>query len=239
MTKRKTTKRALVSSAFALILCFTMLLGTTFAWFTDTASTGSSVIQSGTLDIELQVLENGEWVSAEGKELSFTKADTTYGTEALLEPGATYVLPKVRIVNKGTLSAKAILKFAGITEDAKLLDALEVKTTLSESPIERFDGKSYMMADFEEDGLMNLLCDWFVMPAGKTAGNGLTDKSPEYTISVHMKEDAGNEYQGLTLGDVSIVVLATQGDGEYDSFGSNYDIDAVLPSDPTKTTETP
>ena len=54
MTNRKTTKRALFSSVVALLLCFTMLLGTTFAWFTDTASTGVNTIQAGTLQVALQ-----------------------------------------------------------------------------------------------------------------------------------------------------------------------------------------
>ena len=64
MTKKKQTKRALLSSIVSLILCFTMLLGTTFAWFTDTASTGRNVIKSGNLDIELYYktsLEDEEW----------------------------------------------------------------------------------------------------------------------------------------------------------------------------------
>ena len=51
MTKR--TKRALVSSALALLLCFTMLLGTTYAWFTDSVSTVNNKIVAGNLDIEL------------------------------------------------------------------------------------------------------------------------------------------------------------------------------------------
>lgn len=105
MTKSKYTKRALFSSVVALLLCFTMLLGTTFAWFTDTASTGSVVIQSGTLDIELQVYENGQWVNAEGKTLSFSKKDTRFGNDIIFEPGCTYELPKIRVVNNGNLSA--------------------------------------------------------------------------------------------------------------------------------------
>ena len=44
MTSSKSTKRALVSSALAIIMCVAMLIGATFAWFTDTASTGVNKI---------------------------------------------------------------------------------------------------------------------------------------------------------------------------------------------------
>ena len=47
MTSSKSTKRALVSSALAIIMCVAMLVGATFAWFTDTASTGVNKIVSG------------------------------------------------------------------------------------------------------------------------------------------------------------------------------------------------
>ena len=54
MTSSKSTKRALVSSALAILMCVAMLIGTTFAWFTDTASTGVNKIVSGNLHVEIQ-----------------------------------------------------------------------------------------------------------------------------------------------------------------------------------------
>ena len=51
MTSSKSTKRALIYSTLALLMCVAMLIGTTFAWFTDTASTGVNKIQAGNLDI--------------------------------------------------------------------------------------------------------------------------------------------------------------------------------------------
>ncbi|MBR6546106.1 MAG: SipW-dependent-type signal peptide-containing protein, partial [Clostridia bacterium] len=60
----KTTKRALLSSVLALALCFTMLLGTTFAWFTDSVTSSGNKISSGTLKIDLELLEkDGTWNS--------------------------------------------------------------------------------------------------------------------------------------------------------------------------------
>lgn len=116
MTNSKTTKRALLSSAVALLLCFTMLLGTTFAWFTDTASTSVNTIQAGTLDVALEMKKDGDWVSAEGETLSFT--------ENYWEPGCTYSLPELRIVNKGNLSLKYKVVITGIKGDAELNDVI-------------------------------------------------------------------------------------------------------------------
>ena len=58
MTNSKTTKRALFSSVVALLLCFTMLLGTTFAWFTDSVTSANNIIKSGNLDVNLYYWDN-------------------------------------------------------------------------------------------------------------------------------------------------------------------------------------
>ena len=58
MTSSKSTKRALLTSALALLMCVAMLIGTTFAWFTDTASTAVNKIQAGTLNVDI-VDKNG------------------------------------------------------------------------------------------------------------------------------------------------------------------------------------
>ena len=72
MNNTKTTKRALLSSVIAMLLCVTMLIGTTFAWFTDSASTAVNKIQAGKLDVALEMKDNGgNWVTAEGKTLQF------------------------------------------------------------------------------------------------------------------------------------------------------------------------
>ena len=69
----KQTKKALLLSVLMLVVCLSMLLGTTYAWFTDSASSGSNVIQAGTLDIVLEYWDGAQWVDAEGKVLEFQK----------------------------------------------------------------------------------------------------------------------------------------------------------------------
>ena len=122
MTNRKSTKRALLGSVVAMVLCLAMLVGATFAWFTDTASTGVNKIQAGNLDVQL-VDENGN--SLEGKTLEFKKAANAAEGEAVLwEPGCTYELPAVYVKNNGNLALKYKVTITGINGSAKLNDLI-------------------------------------------------------------------------------------------------------------------
>ena len=124
MTNRKSTKRALLGSVMAMVLCLAMLVGATFAWFTDTASTGVNKIQAGKLDVALEMKDaTGQWVSAEGKTLDFVKAAA--GEQVLWEPGCTYTLPELRVVNNGNLALKYKVTITGINGSAKLNEAIE------------------------------------------------------------------------------------------------------------------
>ena len=196
MTNSKSSKRAFVSSAIAVFLCVVMLIGTTFAWFTDTAKTGINRIQAGTLDIELQMKDGqGNWIDAEGKTLDFKKsADAPEGEAVLWEPGCTYELPELRVVNKGNLALVYKIVVSGINGDEKLLKAIEFT------------------------GLDNLEDEGHLLPG--------EDASVAIKIKGHMKEDAGNEYQGLSAEGISVTVYATQDTVEYDSFDNQYDADA-------------
>ena len=123
MTNRKSTKRALLGSVMAMVLCLAMLVGATFAWFTDTASTGVNKIQAGNLDVQL-VDENGN--SLEGKTLEFKKAANAAEGEAVLwEPGCTYELPAVYVKNNGKLALKYKVAITGINGSAKLNEVID------------------------------------------------------------------------------------------------------------------
>ena len=126
MTNRKSTKRALLGSVMAMVLCMAMLVGATFASFTDTASTGVNKIQAGKLDVALEMKDaSGNWVSAEGKTLDFVKAADAKGEAILWEPGCTYTLPELRVVNNGNLALKYKVIITGIQGSAKLNEAIE------------------------------------------------------------------------------------------------------------------
>ena len=193
---KNTTKRSLLASVFALVLCVAMLVGSTFAWFTDTASTGVNKIQSGKLDVALEMSTDGtNWESAEGQTLTFKTKDNRAADQILWEPGCTYELPKLRVVNKGNLALKYKIQITGIQGDAKLNEVID--WTINDAAI-----------NLTEEHL--------------TAGQTGT----AFTIKGHMQKTAGNEYQNLTIDGIGITVYATQDTVENDSFGNQYDKDA-------------
>ena len=122
MNNQKTTKRSLVAAGLVLLLCIAMLVGTTFAWFTDSASTAVNKIQAGTLDVKL-LDENGN--SLEGETLVWQKAAGHKNEEVLWEPGCTYKLQPIVIKNAGNLALKYKIIISGIQGDAKLNEAIE------------------------------------------------------------------------------------------------------------------
>ena len=137
MTNRKSTKRALLGSIMAMVLCLAMLVGATFAWFTDTASTDVNKIQAGKLDVALEMKDAaGQWVSAEGKTLDFVKAAA--GEQVLWEPGCTYTLPELRVVNNGNLALKYKIQITGIQGDAKLNEV--INWTINDAAIDLTEG---------------------------------------------------------------------------------------------------
>ena len=125
MNESTKTKKALRGSLFALFLCIVLLIRTTFAWFTDTASTGVNKIQAGNLDVELQYNHNGTWENAEGQTLDFQKAAGKESEAILWEPGCTYKLPEIRVINKGNLALKYTMKVTGVEGDQKLNEVID------------------------------------------------------------------------------------------------------------------
>ena len=207
MNTKKATKRALLTSVMALVMCVVMLVGTTFAWFTDTASTGVNKIQAGNLKVDIIGAGSENHVSM----LSFTKAgvtDAEAGAEILWEPGCRYVTEGFRIANKGNLALKwkaQVNKGATAANEGNfdLLDVIDfylVKGTgesQTETPLNEFTGNLKK-----------------------------TETSDVYYIKGVMQTTAGNDYQGLTLNGITITVYATQDTVENDSFNNQYDADA-------------
>ena len=215
--KLKSKKSALLMSFTSLLLCFAMLAGSTFACFTDTATTGVNKIVAGTLDVGLEMATawDGQgnptaWDNAEGKTLEFVKAAGAAENEAVLwEPGCTYKLPELRIVNNGNLALKYKVEITGIKGDAKLNKAI----TWTIVGVEGTESNAIL------DGSGNPTGEYFLLPAGQTTA--------PLTIEGHMDQNAGNEYQNLTIDGIGITVLATQYTYENDSKDDQYDKDAA------------
>ena len=209
MSNKKATKRALLTSITALAMCVVMLVGTTFAWFTDTATANVNKIQAGNLDVDI-VDASGN--SLEGQTLYFR--DKNNGTNILWEPGATFNLDTFKIVNKGNLAIKYEITVNGVTGSNKLLKAIDFTVTKNGTSVDLANLKGVLL------------------PAGKTAAAGEeVGETAAIVISGTMKTSAGNEYKNLTLDGISITVKAMQVSYEYDSNGNTYDDAADMTPD--------
>ena len=211
MNNKKATKRALLTSVMALAMCVVMLVGTTFAWFTDTAKTSVNKIQAGNLDVMLQVKENGEWTDAENKTLSFLQKqgeNQVQNADILWEPGCTYQLPELRVINNGNLALKYKIQITGIKGDAELNRVID--WTIKND------------ADTDETNLANT--------EYHLTAKGTENDADVITIKGHMQESAGNGYMNKTIDGIAITVVATQDTVEYDSTGKDYDDFAEYPN---------
>ena len=248
MTNSKSTKRALLTSVLALLMCVTMLVGATFAWFTDTASTGVNKIQAGNLDLEVQyrTTADGEWKTLDN-------ATDLFGAEGtLFEPGHTRVV-ELKIKNAGNLALKYKIgmnvnsETAGTNKDGKpykLSDYLKVATTAilacntgnptTDAAAAWFDAgvftknfsgwnseRNFVNFELEktDDGVVNQL-----LPGGEVI----------LGIKVYMPESVGNEANAISTEKAASInfglnVVATQYTVESDSYGTQYDKDATYP----------
>ena len=232
MTNTKSTKHALLASAMALFLCFTMLLGTTFAWFTDSVASGSNVITAGNLDLEVEyTLDGTNWDKLDGATDLFQKD--------LWEPGHTEVVA-LRITNNGSLALK-------YTANMNVND---------ETPGKNKDGGDIVLSEILTVGTLvqaaNQVGDIAVelaftnenMYKGTTAfkASNVLEENQELfpgdahyvIIKVDMAETVGNEANAVDKDNVpsidfGINVVATQFTYEKDSFGTDYDKDAIYP----------
>lgn len=219
-------------SVISLLLCCSMLIGTTFAWFTDEVSSKNSIIKSGNLDIELYYAHDAQ---AAQENNSWTKVDseTNIFDETLWEPGKTQVV-YFKIVNEGTLALKYNLGVSVYNETPG--------TTLNAAGEE----VAFNLSDYVEFGVYQQTAPE-TFASRELARNAVADNSTKlnvpYTkadklleqnetdylaVVVYMPETVGNEANYLTGTEVPEIFLginlfATQQMNEADSFGPEYD----------------
>lgn len=208
MNKIKSTKRALIMSAAAVLMSISMLIGTTYAWFTDTASTAVNKIVSGSLKVDII----GEDSDTHIDTLNFKNAAGAEGEALLWEPGCRYLTVGFRIANKGNLALKWKAQVNKGT------------TAANEGNFDLLDVIDFYLVTKAADGTKTeTALDEF------TGNLKKAETSEVYYIKGVMKTTAGNDYQGLTLDGITITVIATQDTVEYDSFDNTYDKDATYP----------
>ena len=234
MNNKRATKHALLTSVTALVMCVVMLAGTTFAWFTDTASTGVNKIQAGNLKMEVTYKN-----TSDGEFKTLNESTNVFMENALWEPGhVEFAVLKVK--NIGTLALKYKL---GINIASETGSTNVYNNAFNLSDYIRFavlDGDQTGNS-VDRDALVAAATDSKLIKEGYTAENHLTatgaDNSQKVvTLVVWMPTTVGNEAnykvaEGITAPsiDLGINVVATQDTVERDSFDEEYDEDAAYP----------
>lgn len=229
---KKTTKSALWMSALSLFLCFSMLIGTTFAWFTDEVTSDVNKIVAGNLDVELEYAKmvNGEitaWATVEGE-------DEIFNSDALWEPGRVEVV-YLKVSNLGTLAMKYQLG-VHVEKETPGVNMAGDEFYLSSHLV-------FKVVDVEnEDGSMKVYSDREAVEAAAGAEQVLKDYNGQTTalevgktdyvaLIVYMPETVDNDanYRGDAIPTIELGVklYATQLANESDSFGPDYDEDAT------------
>lgn len=228
------TKRALLTSVLALVLSLAMLAGSTFAWFTDTASTGVNRIVSGNLDVGLEYWDGAEnrWRTAENSEELFDK-------NALWEPGYTQIT-YLRVKNNGNLALTYAMQITPVHETVGI----------------NVDGEEFKLSDYIKFGWTTFTVNGAGAPValdreaaqtgvgdGAQLGKTLHRQAAEpmeagaeelVALVAWMPENVGNEANYSTVQpsiELSLKVLATQAAVESDSFNNTYDGDAATDED--------
>lgn len=241
MNKKNNTKRALLLSVLSLLVCCSMLVGSTFAWFTDNVTSKNNIITSGNLDVVLEYKNN--W-NDEWKEVT---ADTPIFKEgALYEPGYTEVA-FLRVSNAGSLALKYNLNVNVYTESSsinaegnefKLSDYLQVGAYTQD---EYSSGANYAdllmpvmfgtreaALDQVKSTLTQLESQALVVDAPVEVGN---QTSQVVALVLTMPTEVGNEANHKTgiaapTIELGVTLTATQFTKESDSFGNDYDASA-------------
>ena len=219
----KSTKRALITSALAILMCAAMLIGATFAWFTDTASTAVNKIQAGNLDIELEYSKDfTEWIKVN---------DTTklFEESALWEPGRTEVV-YLRVKNAGNLALKYTLGIYNLYENRGKNVAGDfyylsnfVKLGAAEADAAYADRAAAISAVQDSAKTLKSIGDTGVVGADLAVNN-----EKVYAMVLYMPTEVGNEANPKNKSwaakvSFGIRVSATQAVSEYDSYGNTYD----------------
>ena len=230
MDKRTSLKRTLLLSVMAMLICAAMLAGTTFAWFTDSASTGVNKIAAGNLDIELEYsYDMVTWKNA--------TADTKlFNDGALWEPGHTELV-YLRIANKGSLALKYETEFGynyRVTRGKSVLgnyyyvgDYLKVGVADTDAAFATREDAWAAVAGSEKalQKGAQLTEGWTVLKAGESTN--------PCAVVIYMPTSVGNEANAKskswisTIYDLGLEIRATQADVESDSFDNTYDRDSA------------
>ncbi|MCH5156816.1 MAG: hypothetical protein J1G02_02935 [Clostridiales bacterium] len=172
----KTANKTLIASIVAIVICLSIIVGATYAWFTDEAGSGNITVSSGKVNIEASIDESSLqlWSLVDGVQTKLDKSTfETGGTAGVGEDGSlelVNVVPgdkvqlTINVTNNSNVSIRYRVKLG--TKEGGLADVLETKV-VGEPALNKWS--SVITPDV---------------------------KSFSVNVSVELPEDVGNDYQG-------------------------------------------
>ncbi len=202
----------------AIVVTSAILIGSTFAWFTDSATSSGNKIEAGTLKVDLELLDKeGNWSSLKEDKSPIFNYDRW-------EPGYTDV-KILKIENEGTLALQWKAKIVSEKSLSDLANVIDVYVKPSATELTYPEDRNL-------DGYtcVGSVADFVNSIEETTKGTLLGGEAAYLGIALKMRTTAGNEYQGLDLGGkIDVLIAATQVSAESDSSGSGYDSEIEFP----------
>ena len=256
MTRSSVTKKALFISTCALLFSMLMMAGSTFAWFTDSVSTGSNKITTGSLEVKL--LHTNAKVKDEAVTQNTLLFTDENGEAISWEPGAV-AYENFKVENAGKLALNYRLALDLNNANAIKANGKSLKDVLRVKVLPR----AVTASDVTEDSL-KAATDFVAVSDGqlnileKAAGKGTQElakstSSAVYGVILYWQPNAETDYQynlanypdkdpdGKSIDktsdgkdklsiDLGISLGATQAMEESDSSGNDYDKAATYPA---------
>lgn len=226
MSNKKTLKRSLLTSFVSLFLSFSMLVGTTFAWFTDSVSSGRNVIVAGNLDVELYHADKGTNSLDEKVDENTVLFDDV--DSDLWEPGA-MAWEKFTVANEGNLALKYEFELSALK--ASVVQNISFATKLRVAVVD----ESFVYTRANVMGIAEE--NWNDLVSFTQAGDLEEGESDVFGIIIWWQPSANDNIFNMNNGqtevvsvEVGVTLKATQtvSTSEKDSFDENYDSNAVF-----------
>lgn len=222
MTSVKLTKRSLFVTLVSIFLCVCAFVGTTFAWFTDSETSGTSIISSGNLDLELSYWDGDSWEDAVDVSL--------FEPDALWEPGHTETA-YLQIENVGDLAFTYLFAVYPTTEQQATNQAGEkfyLSDHLQFGVVQNVDAEAGEVYQTRKDAATAIAGNAIGLQRYLKVERLLPGEKMRVALVVRMPESVGNEanFASDSVGayvNLAVSVFATQHPYEEDSFDFLYD----------------
>lgn len=240
-----------------IIIAVGSVIGGTFAWFTDSVTSTDNTVQSGVLDMDVGVVRGGEYLSLSGDNPAKLFPDAIW-EPGYMAMETIRIKNNGNLTFDYHIDLRADETTTASPDDVCLADVIDVYILLGDQDLSQYTREDILSRKNATDG--NIYTDWFycgtlsdstfnanihsglIMPYNRAWGTGgeiVLDMNNVITVHdnltctyvLHMQEEAGNEYQNLTMDNIVLDAKAKQSAFilENDAFGHQYDKDATWP----------